>query len=96
MFCFISIHYFILYRQGALRNKGSSKNYEFCVFKTLVHFSRNNSLTRKKTNMTTSTVQSLTLCDGEVKRSEPAKLSTQYQKKVHYSKLFKTVYAVAI
>ncbi len=35
--------------------------------------------------------------DGEVKCSEPVKLSTQlYRKKVHYSKLLKTVYAVAI
>ncbi len=35
--------------------------------------------------------------DGEVKRSEPAKLSSQlYRKKVHYSKLLKTVYAVTI
>ncbi len=35
--------------------------------------------------------------DGKVKRSEPVKLSTQlYRKKVHYSKLFKTVHAVAI
>ncbi len=35
--------------------------------------------------------------DGEVKRSEPVKLSTQlYRKKFHYSKLFKTVHAVAI
>ncbi len=35
--------------------------------------------------------------DGEVKRSEPVKLSTQlYREKVHYSKLFKTVHAVVI
>ncbi len=35
--------------------------------------------------------------NGEVKRSESATLSTQlFWKKVHYSKLFKTVYAVAI
>ncbi len=35
--------------------------------------------------------------DGEVKRSEPMKLSTQlYRKKVHYSKCFKTVHAVVI
>ncbi len=35
--------------------------------------------------------------DGEVKCSEPVKLSTQmYRKKVHYSKLFKTVHAEAI
>ncbi len=35
--------------------------------------------------------------DGEVKRSEPEKLSTQlYRKKVHYSELFKTLNAVAI
>ncbi len=35
--------------------------------------------------------------DGEVKRSEPMKLSTQlYRIKVHYSKLFKMVHAVAI
>ncbi len=32
--------------------------------------------------------------DGEVKRSEPMKLSTQlYRKKVHNSKLFKTAHA---
>ncbi len=32
-----------------------------------------------------------TASDGEVRRSEPVKLSTQlYQEKVHYSKLFKT------
>ncbi len=38
-----------------------------------------------------------TASDGEVKRSEPVKLSTQlYQEKVHDSKLFKTVHAVAI
>ncbi len=31
--------------------------------------------------------------DGEVKRSEPEKLSNQlYQKKVYYSKLFKTFF----
>ncbi len=35
--------------------------------------------------------------DGEVKRSEPVKLSTQlYQKKIYYSKIFKTVHAVAL
>ncbi len=32
-----------------------------------------------------------------MKRSEPVKLSTQlYQKKVYYSKRFKTVHAVAV
>ncbi len=37
-----------------------------------------------------------TASDGEVRRSEPVKLSTQlYREKVHYSKLFKTVPAVA-
>ncbi len=37
------------------------------------------------------------IIDGEVKRSEPVKLSTQlYQEMVHYLKLFKTVHAVAI
>ncbi len=37
------------------------------------------------------------ISDGEVKRSEPMKLSTQlYQVKVHYSKPFKMVHAVAI
>ncbi len=35
--------------------------------------------------------------DGEVKRSEPVKLSTQlYQKNINYLKLFKTVHAVAL
>ncbi len=35
--------------------------------------------------------------DGEVKRSEPVKFLTQlYRKKDHYSKLFKTVHAVAV
>ncbi len=37
------------------------------------------------------------LSDDEVKRTKPVTLSTQlYRKKVHYSKLFKTVYAVSI
>ncbi len=37
------------------------------------------------------------ISDGEVKGSEPVKLSTQlYRKKVNYSKLFKTVHAEAI
>ncbi len=35
--------------------------------------------------------------DGEVKRSEPVKRSTQlYREKVNYSKRFKTVHAVSI
>ncbi len=42
-------------------------------------------------------VCALGISDGEEKRSGPVKLSTQlYQKKVHYSKLVKTVHAVAI
>ncbi len=42
-------------------------------------------------------VFALRMSDGEVKRSAPVKFSTQlYQKKVHYSKLVKTVHTVAI
>ncbi len=41
--------------------------------------------------------QVINCSDGEVKHSEPMKLSNQLcREKVHYSKLFKTVYAVVI
>ncbi len=54
---------------------------------------------RSNTNQTplNQLIKVFKISDGEVKRSEPMKLSTQlYQKKVHYSKLFKTVNPVTI